>query len=149
MRKSIHLLFVSVLVGALLPVTVWGYGFAASPRDRNYLSHAESAGGHHYSGSLRLQTGITGDGYYVRIHLDGLRPEDIHISLQRNYLVVQIAQGGQYGTHNSTARSASQWQMSFRRQLRIPYDADVTRMTTSTKNGIMDIYMPSYQSFKW
>jgi HSP20 family molecular chaperone IbpA len=148
MRKSIHLLFVSALVGALLPVTVWGYGFAAYPRDRNHLPHAESSGGHHYSGSLRLQTGMTGGGYYLRIHLDGLRPGDIHVSLQRNYLVVQIAQGGQYGTHNSTARRAMQWQMHVRRQLRIPYDADVTRMTTSMKNGIMEIYMPTYQAPK-
>lgn len=148
MRKSIHLLFVSVLVGALLPVTVWGYGFTASPRDRNYLPHAESSGGHHYSGSLRLQTGITGDGYYVRIHLDGLRPEEIHVSLQRNYLVLKIAQGGQHGSYNSNARRALQWQMHFRRQLRIPYDADVTRMTTSMKNGIMEIYIPTYQSLK-
>ena len=148
MRKSIHLLFVSVLVGALLPVTVWGYGFAASPRDRNYLPHAESSGGHRYSGSLRLQTGITGDGYYLRIHLDGLRPGDIHVSLQRNYLVLKIAQGGQHGPYNSNARSTSLWQMHFRRQLRIPYDADVTRMTTSMKNSIMEIYMPTYQSLK-
>ena len=149
MRQNIHLLFVSVLFGALLPVTVWGYGFAAYPGDRNYLPHAGSAGGHHYSGSLRLQTGITEGGYYVRIHLDGLRPEDIHVSLQRNHLVLQIAQGGQYGPYNPNARRVSQWQIHFRRQLRLPYDADVTRMTTSTKNGIMEIHMPSYPSLKW
>ena len=149
MRKSIRLLFVSVLAGALLPATVWGYGFTAYPGDRNHLPDAEAAGGHYYSGSLRLQTGITGDGYYVRIHLDGLRPGDVHISLQRNYLVLKIAQGGQHGPYNSNARRAMQWQMHFRRQLRIPYDADVTRMTTSMKNGIMEIYMPTDPSLKW
>lgn len=149
MRKSALLLFVSVLAGALLPVTVWGYGFDAYPGDGNYLPHAESAGGHYYSGSLRLQTGMTEGGYYVRIYLDGLRPEDIHVSLQRNHLVLKTVQGGQYGPYNSNARGASQWQMSFRRQLRIPYDADVTRMVTSTRDGIMEIYMPSYQPLQW
>ena len=149
MRKSTHLLFVSVLFGALLPVTVWGYGFAAYPGDRNYLHHAGSTGGHHYSGSLRLQTGMTEGGYYVRIYLDGLRPGDIHVSVLRNRLVLQIAQGGQYGSSRPNVRGVSQWQMHFRRQLRLPYDADVTRMTMSTKNGIMEIHMPGYPSHKW
>ena len=149
MWKSTHLLFVSVLFGALLPVTVWGYGFAAYPGDRNYLPHAGSAGGHHYSGSLRLQTGMTEGGYYVRIYLDGLRPGDIRVSLLRNRLVLQIAQGGQYGSYSPNVRGVSQWQMHFRRQLRLPYDADVARMTMSTKNGIMEIYIPTDPSLKW
>jgi len=89
------------------------------------------------------------NGYYVRIHLDGLRPEDIHVYLQRNHLVLQIAQGGQYGLYNPNARRVSQWQTHFRRQLRLPYDADVTRMTTSTMNGIMEIYIPVDSSRKW
>jgi HSP20 family molecular chaperone IbpA len=142
MRQITHLLFVSVLFVALLPVTAWGYGFAAYPGDRNYLPHAGSAGGHHYSGSLRLQTGMTEGGYFVRIHLDGLRPEDVQVHLRRNRLVLQITQGNQQGVHSPDARGASQWQVRFRRQLRLPYDADMTRMTTSTMNGIMEIYIP-------
>ena len=149
MRQNTHLLFVCVLFGALLPVTVWGYGFAAYPGDRNYLPHAGSAGGHHYSSSLRLQTGMTEGGYYVRIYLDGLRPGDIHVSLLHNRLVLQIAQGGQHGSSRPNVRGVSRWQMHFRRQLRLPYDADVTRMTISTKNGIMEIHIPGYPSLKW
>lgn len=92
---------------------------------------------------------MTEGGYYVRIDLGGLRPEDIHVSFRRNQLVLQVVQGGQYGPYNSNARRASQWQMYFRRQLRIPRDVDLTRVATSTKNGIMEIYMPTYQSLKW
>ena len=149
MRQSTYLLSVSVLVGALLPVTVWGYGSAPYPGDRDYHSQVWSTGGHHYSNSLRLQAGKTEGGYYVRINLDGLRPEDILVSLQRNYLVLQISQSSQYGSYNPNARRTSQWQIHFRKRLRLPYDADVTRMTTSTKNGIMEINMPTYPSLKW
>lgn len=149
MKQSVHLLFASVLFGALLPVTVWGYGVTDYPGDRSYPPHAGSAGGHRYSGSLRLQTGMTDGGYYVRIHLDGLRPEDIHVSLQRNYLVVQTTQGDRYGSYDPNARRDLRWQMHFRKKLRLPYDADVTRMTTSTKDGIMEIFMPTYPSRKW
>ena len=142
MQKRTQLLFVSVLFAALLPVTVWGYGIFDHNGDRRYLPYAGSEGGHHYSGSIRLQTGMTEEGYYVRANIQGLRPEDVQVYLQRNRLVLQIAQGDQYGTYNPDARRASQWQMRFRRQLRLPYDADGTRMTMSTMNGIMEIYIP-------
>ena len=149
MHQSIHLLLASVLAGVLLPVTAGGYGFAAYPGDGEYLSQTWSTGGHHYSGSMRIQTGKTGDSYYVRINLDGLRPEDIRISLQRNYLVLQISKDSQYGSHHPNDRRYSRWQVHFHRRLRLPVDADVTRMTMSTKNGIMQIKIPAYPSLKW
>jgi HSP20 family molecular chaperone IbpA len=142
MQRNTHLLSLSVLFMALLPVTVWGYGFSDYRGYGSDSPYAGSAGGHHYPGSLRLQTGMTEDGYYVRAYLEGLRPEDLQVYLRRNRLVLQIAQGDRYGLYNPDARSDSRWQMRFRRQLRLPYDADGARMTTSTKNGIMEIYIP-------
>ena len=142
MRENPHLLFVIIIFTALLPVTVWGYGFADYPGDRSYPTYAGPAGGYHYSGSLRLQTGMTGDGYYARALLDGLHPEDVHIFIQHNYLVLEIAQGGQHGLHNSNARGISQWQMHSHRQLQLPHDADWSRMVVTKKNGTMEIYIP-------
>ena len=112
------------------------------PGDRGYFPYAGSAEGNHYLGSLQLQTGMTEDGYYVRAYLEGLRPEDLQIYLRRNRLVLQIAQGDRYGLYNPHARRASRWHMRFRRQLRLPYDADWARMTMSTGNGLMEIYIP-------
>jgi len=142
MRQNIHLLSVSVLFAALFPMTVWGYGFFDDPGDRGYLPRAGSASGHHYSGSLRLQTSMTGDGYYIRANVAGLRPEDVQVYLRRNRVILQIAQGDQYGQYNPGARRTSQWQMHFRRQLRLPYDADWSRRTTNTSDAIMEIYIP-------
>ena len=142
MRQFTHLSFASMLFAALLPVTVWGYGFSDYPGDRSYRPYARSAGGSNYPGSLRIQRGMTKDGYYVRAYLEGLRPEDVQVYLRRNHLVLQIAQGDQYRWHNPGARRLSRWKMRFRRQWRLPYDADWTRMTTNTKNGIMDIRIP-------
>jgi len=131
MQQSTNLLFASVLFAALLPVTVWGYGFYDYQGDRNNRPV-----------SLRLNTGLTEDGYYVRAHIEGLRPEDVQVYVRRNRLVLQIAQGDQNGRYNPDARRSSQWQVRLRRQLRLPYDADWSRMTTSTKNGIMEIHIP-------
>jgi len=136
MRQSTKLLFTSVLFAALLPVAVWGYGFYDYHGDRNNLPV-----------SLRLHTSMTEDGYYVRASIEGLRPEDVQVYVRRNRLVLQIAQGDQYGRYNPDARRVSQWQMRFRRQLRLPYDADWSRMTTSTKNGIMEIHIPRRRQY--
>ena len=142
MSQSIHLSIASMIFAALLPVTAWGYGPAGYPCDSIYPSYTGDAESHQYRGSFRVQTGMTGDGYYARVRLDGLRPEDIHVSLQRNRLVIQAAQGGRYGPPDAGTHGTSQWHMSFRRQLRLPDDADWTRMTTNIQNGIMEIYMP-------
>jgi len=160
MRKSIRLLFATIfftaIFTALPPVTVWGYGFSDYPGDRGYRSYAGSAGGHHYSGSLRLQTAETRNGYHLRARLDGLRPEEVHVYLQQNQLVLQIDQGDQHGLHSHDARRVSRWQIRFRKQLQLPYDADWSRMIVTKKNGIMEIYiprssqyMPVNPSLKW
>ena len=142
MQQNTRLLIASILVAALLPVTVWGYGYPADPGDWSNRPYAGSEQGYYFSGSLRLQTAMTGDGYYVRANIEGLPPEDVQVYLRGNRLVVEIAQGNQYGSYNPGARGTSQLQMRLRRQLRLPYDADWTRMTTSTSNGILEIYIP-------
>lgn len=87
---------------------------------------------------------MTRDGYYVRAYTEGLAPEDIQVYLRRNRLVLQVAQSDRYGLRDPGARSSSQWQMRVRKQLRLPYDADVTGMTTSTDNGILEIFIPRW-----
>ena len=142
MQHSIHRLIVTILFAALLPVTAWGYGFYDGPTGNDYPPYAGSERSHRHSGSLRLHTDETQDGYYVRAYIEGLRPEDIQVFIRRNRLVLQVEQGDQYGQYSPGPRSTSQWRMSFRKQLRLPYDADWTRMTTTTTNGIMEIYIP-------
>jgi len=142
MRQSTHILFAGVFLAALLPVTVWGYGAYDYRGDRSHYPYAVSAGGNHHSGSLRLQTGETEDGYYLRAYLEGLTPEDVHVYVRRNRLVLRVAQGDRRGSHTADVRRSSQWRMNFTRKLRLPYDADWTQMSTTTKNGIMEIYMP-------
>ena len=142
MQRSTFFLFISVVFAALLPVTGWGYGFTDYAGDRHYHPYAASAGGSRYPHSLRVQTGSTSDGYYVRAYLEGLQPEDVQVYLRRNRLVLQINQGNQYRVNDPYAERASRWQTRFRRQLRLPYDADPAGMTTSTRDGIMEIHIP-------
>lgn len=142
MQHSTQWLFAGVLFAAMLPATVWSYGFYDYHGDRSHSPYAGSTGGNHYSGSLRLQRGMTEDGYYVRAYLEGITPEDVQVYVQRNRLVLRVAQGDRRGRHAADIRGSSQWRVNFTRKLRLPYDADYTRIRTTTENGIMEIYMP-------
>jgi HSP20 family molecular chaperone IbpA len=143
-RPAMHWLSACVLLGALLPVTGWCQGPAGYPGAWNYPPYAGATRGYHYhyTGSLRVQTGTSEDGYYVRVRLDGLRPGDIQVYVRHGRLVLQTGQGGESGPYRPGARGDMQWQVHVRRELRLPYDADVSRMTTSTENGIMEILLP-------
>jgi len=139
MQRIPLLLVASVVFTALL--TVSGYGFADDTDEWSYRP-AGQANGYYASGSLRVQTGMTGDGYYVRVYPEGFRPEDVQVYVRGNRLVLQTSQDNYYRSTAPDAHSNAQWRMRLRRQLRLPYDADWTRMTTSTDNGILDIYIP-------
>ena len=141
MQPGIRLFITCVLIAAWLPAAAWSHGSYVYSTDWGYNPDAGSAGGHRDAGSLRLQTGVTRAGYFVRADLDGLRAGDVEVVPWRNRLVVQVARGGRQGQHGRGA-GVSRWQMRFRKQLRLPYDADWRRMTKSTNNGIMEIRIP-------
>ncbi len=142
MWQRIKVSIAGILLAALLPVNAGAYGFAGYPADRNRLSYAGSPGGNHFQGSLRVQTGKAGDGYYVRARLDGLSPGNVHVYLRRNRLVLEVAQGGRTRQQDRHAAGTSQWQMRVHRQLRLPCDADTGRMTQRINNGVLEIYIP-------
>ena len=98
--------------------------------------------GHHVGGALRVQTTMTRDGYYARVYVRGIRPEDIRVYPRHGYLIIEAGEGERSGTARTGAWSESHWQMHLRRQLRLPYDADVSGMTRRTENGIIDIFLP-------
>jgi HSP20 family molecular chaperone IbpA len=142
MKQKNRLLIAGTLFATLLPVTVWSYGFPGDPGVPGDRPYPESVTGFRYSGHIRLQKGENADGYYVRVYLDGLSPGDVQAYVRGNRLVLQVAQRDRYESYRPNAGSASQWQMQFRRQLRLPYDADWSRMTTSSNNDVMEIYIP-------
>jgi HSP20 family molecular chaperone IbpA len=131
-----------VLLCALLPATGWSQEFAPYPGDWNAPRYPGPVRGHQFAGALRVQTTMTRDGYYARIHVRGIRPEDIRVYPRHGNLVIETDEGGRNGTLRPGARGASQWQLHLRRQLRLPYDADVSGMTRNTENGSIDIFLP-------
>ena len=142
MRWYTRLIVAGFLMTASMPVVVWGYDLTGYPGDRGYLPYPSLAAAERYRGGIRIHTGMTEDGYYARAYLDGLNPEDIEVFIRRNRLVLQTARNDRYEYHDAGNRSVKRWAMRFRKQLRLPYDADPTRMTRSVENGILEIYLP-------
>jgi HSP20 family molecular chaperone IbpA len=142
MQPATRLLFTCVLLAAWLPVTAWSHDSYVYSTDWDYRLDTGPAGGNRDAGSLRLQRGVTRDGYFVRGYLDGLGAGDVEVFPWRNRLVVQIARGDRQEQYDRGARGVSRWQMRLRKQLRLPYDADWRRMTKSTNNGILEIRIP-------
>jgi HSP20 family molecular chaperone IbpA len=140
-RQSPHGWLTAILLAALLPVPGWAQGPAPSPADGNAPPYTGPMNGPRTAGALHIQTGVTGNGYYARIRLDGLRPDDIRVYPRRGYLVVQVEEGARFGRFRTDVRRGS-WQMHMRRLLRLPYAADTTRMTMRTEKGLMEVFLP-------
>lgn len=126
MQRKVCLSLASLLLAAILPAGAGAYSNL-------------------YPGSLRIETGMTAESYYVHVHLAGLRPEDIEVRVRCGRLLLESARYHEHSRQTPDARSVSRLQLHFRELLWLPYDADWTRMTTHTQGGIMTISIPRRQ----
>lgn len=146
MHRHIRLLLTVFLIAALSPATVWSYGYygepTGDPGGRGYVPYPRSPTGYHRHTGAHFETGRSEDGYYVKVYLEGISPEEVQVFVRYNTLVVQSAQSHEYGMGDRGAFQFARSQASFRKRLRLPYDADASRMQTTSENGILEIYIP-------
>lgn len=142
MHRRIRLPLTVFLVAALLPATVWSYGYYGDPGGRGYMPYARSPAAYHRHTGAYFQTGMSEDGYYVKVYLEGISPEEVQVFVRHNTLVVQSAQSHEYGMGDRGAFGVARSHAAFRKRLRLPYDADASRMETTSENGILEIYIP-------
>jgi HSP20 family molecular chaperone IbpA len=142
MRRNIRLTFRSLLLVTLVPAIVWAYDDYGYPGNRGYQPYPGWANSYQQPRSLRIQKGMTEEGYYVYVYLQGLQADDVQVFVQRNRLVLQSVQDDEYGQFSPSAGRVSRSYRRFRKQLRLPYDADGSRMTKTTRNGSLEIYIP-------
>lgn len=142
MPGRIRPIFACLLCAALWPSTALTYDPYGYPGDRGYLPGPGASAHYQRRGSLRLQKGMTEEGYYVRVYLEGIQPDEIQVFVRRNRLVLQSARDDQHGQFTPGSHSFSRSYSRFRKQVPLPYDADWSRMTKEAKDGVMDIYIP-------
>ena len=142
MHPHIRLPLAICLFAALSPAAVWSYGYHGDPGARAYMPYPRSPAGYRYHSGVRFETGMSEDGYYLKVYLEGISPEQVQVFVQRNTLVVQSAQSHEYGAQDPSAFRLARSQSAFRKRLRLPYDADPSRMETRAENGILVIDIP-------
>jgi HSP20 family molecular chaperone IbpA len=142
MPHKARLLFSGILLVLMLPVTVWGYGAYDYRDNRNYVPRPGPASGGHYTGALRVRTGMDENGYYARAYLEGTSPGDIQVYIRHNRLVLRISQGNRRAEQPANRQTSPAWQMSYTRKLRLPPDADWRQMRTTTNDGVTEIHIP-------
>jgi HSP20 family molecular chaperone IbpA len=81
-------------------------------------------------------------GYHLRILLQGYTPEAIQVSVDGRFLLVENKEVHQVDKRNERSYSFVSSSSSMRRRFRLPWDADVSGMQRSEKEGEIIITLP-------
>lgn len=102
------------------------YSYAAPPR-----IHLEKARYEH--------------GYLLRVHTEGIKAEDIEVLADRGRLRLRSERSRQreWQSEQPYRRSSMSSRSSIRRTVRLPYDADASKLTTSIEEGVLEIRIPA------
>jgi len=112
----------------------------AHPMSRRYPYEAPSR--------IHVQKAMYEGGYLVRVYTRGITPEDIEVVADRGRLRLRSERSRQREWQSETPyrRSSMSTRSSIRRTLRLPYNADATRLTTSVEEGVLEIRIPAKEA---
>ena len=81
------------------------------------------------------------EGYLLRVHTTGVKAEDIQVQADRGRLRLRVdrSRQGEWQSEQPYRRSSVSSRSSIRRSVRLPYDADGSRLTTRVENGVLEI----------
>ena len=85
------------------------------------------------------------EGYLLRVHSTGVKAEDIQVQADRGRLRLRVdrSRQGEWQSEQPYRRSSVSSRSSIRRSVRLPYDADGSRLTTRVENGVLEIRIPA------
>ena len=85
------------------------------------------------------------EGYLLRVHTTGVKAEDIQVQADRGRLRLRVERSrqGEWQSEQPYRHSSVSSRSSIRRSVRLPYDADGSRLTTSVENGVLEIRIPA------
>lgn len=100
------------------------------------------------SGPLQISRQATEDAYIIEIQLDGLKPDEIQVTTQGNWISIGKKQSQQEVREDSFdqgrgySRSYSFSSGSASRRFNVPRDADMQGMTREESEGVLRIVIP-------
>jgi HSP20 family molecular chaperone IbpA len=112
----------------------------AHPMSRRYIYNAPAR--------IHVQKAMYEGGYLLRVYTRGITPEDIEVIADRGRLRLRSERSRQseWQSEMPYRRSSMSTRSSIRRTLRLPYNADATRLTTSVEEGVLEIRIPAKEA---
>ena len=83
-------------------------------------------------------------GYGIRLYVPVRRTTDIHVSVEGSSLIIR-SEGGEQLAPSGTFGPVFMQFGSFRQWLTLPPDADLSQMKLTSRDGVIDIYIPRRQ----
>ena len=152
MRISLTILTAILLLGSLQGNAQTSYGYAPPPAN----IRLQEAGPYAYPAppprpefrarrGIRIQRGISPQGYYLKIDTGDQGPESIQIEVRGREILIRRLESTQTEQQDkrggySFSRSSS----SFRRRLSLPRDADPAQMSRSEEGGMITLTFPRH-----
>ncbi|MBT2971352.1 MAG: hypothetical protein B6D72_09390 [gamma proteobacterium symbiont of Ctena orbiculata] len=96
----------------------------------------------HVERRVRFKQDQDASGYHLRILLQGYSPESIQVSVDGRSLLVENQEAHRVENRSERSYSFSTSSSSMRRRFRLPWDADLTAMQRTEKEGEIVITLP-------
>jgi len=93
---------------------------------------------------VHIEKSMYEDGYLLRVYTQGITPEDIDVFADHGRLRLRSVMSRQrdWQSERPYRRSSFSSYGSISRTVRLPYGADASKLTTTVKDGVLEIRIP-------
>ena len=110
--------------------------------DRLMRSWASPASFSEFDWNPSIDVSESDDGIVVKAEIPGVNPEDVHISIDDNHLIISGEKRREWEGKDKDYCCVERSYGSFRRSLALPSGADVDDVKASSKDGVLSILIP-------
>ena len=139
--KSMFPILLSMLVAAdALAWYPWGLS-----NPGYYGPYADRAGSQNVGKGIRVEKDMDEGDYILRIHLSGMSPEAIEMKIMRSSLLLRTSQANMSRDRNEYGERSFSHSFSLNKRIRLPYDADGSKMERIDGPDLIEIRIPRRQ----
>lgn len=91
---------------------------------------------------VHLEKDMDEQGYVLRIHLSGMSPEAIESRVVRGALLLRSSQSSMSRNRSDYGERTFSHSFSINKRIRLPYNADISRMERNDSAGLIEIRFP-------
>ena len=82
------------------------------------------------------------DKFVITLDLPGVKPEDVHIDMNEDDLVIHGSRESNVETHDDRYSRVERWFGEFRRSVRLPRSVDREQISADYNDGVLSVWLP-------